>query len=160
MPSKILNGNIPMTPQTQTKDTVVSLSTHLLNDIGLNDPATRQGLTKLVDKLTPLIQTGNLENLIDLMSVVSDNITFLDEAMLANSTRAFEDILALGWTTGNAIRMANVQTEQTEQTPGLLQLMKSMNDPDVRRALHFVIFFLRIIGRQMKHDEMGVAAKN
>ncbi len=56
------------------------------------------------------------------MSVVSDNITFLDEAMLANSTRAFEDILALGWTTGNAIPMVNVQTEQTEQTPRLLQL--------------------------------------
>lgn len=95
---------------------------------------------------------GRFDNIVDLLSLISDNIQFLDEAMLEKMAGAGEDLLALGWSTGNALRMASAQTEKLEKIPGLFPLLRSMNDPDVRRSLHFFIGFMRTVGRQMKAD--------
>lgn len=124
----------------------------LTSETALNDDATIDGLKALIDKAAPLVQAGRLNNIIDLLSVISDNIEFLDEAALEKTTKVGEEVLALSWTTGNAIRMANAQTQALDTPPGLLQLMGSLKDPDVRRSLHFLIGTMRIIGRQMKHD--------
>ncbi|MEQ6887784.1 DUF1641 domain-containing protein [Halomonas sp. CS7] len=124
----------------------------LTSETALNDDATIDGLKALIDKAAPLVQAGRLNNIIDLLSVISDNIEFLDEAALEKTTKVGEEVLALGWTTGNAMRMANAQTQALDKPPGLFQLMSSLKDPDVRRSLHFLIGTMRIIGRQMKHD--------
>jgi uncharacterized protein YjgD (DUF1641 family) len=125
---------------------------NFISDTALNDPAAIDGLKSLIDKTAPLIQAGRFDNIVDLLSLVSDNIAFLDEAALQKTTKVAEEIMALGWTGGNAVRMANEQTEALEKPPGLLRLICSLNDPDVRRALHFFIGTMRIIGRQMKND--------
>lgn len=118
----------------------------------INDPATQEGINHLIGKVAPLIQAGRLDNIVDLLSLISDNIEFLDEAMLEKTTKAGEEVLALGWTLGNSIRMANAQTEALAEPPSMFQLMKSFNDPDVRRSLHFFSLTLKIIGQQMKCD--------
>jgi len=124
----------------------------LISDTALNDPVTIEGLKNLIDKTAPLVQGGRFDNIIDLLSLISDNIQFLDEASLEKTTKVGEEILALGWTAGNAVRMANAQTEALEKPPGLFQLISSLNDPDVRRSLHFFIGTMRIIGQQMRTD--------
>lgn len=124
----------------------------LILDTALNDPATIEGIRELIDKAAPLVQAGRFNNLIDLLSVISDSIEFLDEAALEKTTKVGEEILALGWMAGNAVRMANAQTAALDKPPGLFQLISSLNDPDVRRSLHFFIGTMRIIGRQMKSD--------
>ena len=118
----------------------------------LDDPATIEGIKNLIEKTAPLVQAGRFNNIIDLLSIISDNIQFLDEAALEKTTKVGEEVLALGWTVGNAVRMANAQTEALEKPPGLFQLISSLNDPDVRRSLHFFIGTMRIIGRQMKNN--------
>jgi len=128
------------------------LEESLMTDTALNDPATIEGIRHLVEKVSPLIQAGRFDNIVDLLSLISDNIEFLDEAALEKTTKVGEEILALGWTAGNSMRMANAQTEALEKPPGLFQLLGSLNDPDVRRSLHFFIGTMRIIGRQMKSD--------
>ncbi len=129
-----------------------SVIEQLATETALTDPATIEGLKELTDKLTPLIQAGRLNNIVDLLSLVSDNIEFLDETMVEKASKSGEEILALGWTAGNAIRMANAQTEQLENPPSVFQIMRAMNDPDVRRAMHFYIGFMRIIGKQMRPE--------
>ncbi|MGY6276761.1 DUF1641 domain-containing protein [Methylomonas sp. MgM2] len=124
----------------------------LVADTALSDPATIDGIKNIIDKTAPLVQAGRLNNIIDLLSLISDNIEFLDEAALEKTTKVGEEILVLGWTVGNAVRMANARTAALEKPPGLFQLLSSLNDPDVRRSLHFLIGTLRIIGRQMKND--------
>ncbi len=124
----------------------------LISNTILNDPATLEGINHLISKTAPLLQGGRFDNIIDLLSVISDNIEFLDEAALEKTTKVGEEVLALGWTTGNAVRMANAQTEALEKPPGLFQLLSSLNNPDVRRSLHFFIETMRIIGRQMRND--------
>lgn len=123
-----------------------------MSDTALYDPATIEGIKNLIEKTAPLVQAGRFNNIIDLLSIISDNIQFLDEAALEKTTKVGEEILALGWTAGNAVRMASAQTEALEKPPGLFQLISSLNDPDVRRSLHFFIGTMRIIGRQMKND--------
>ncbi|MBU2704770.1 DUF1641 domain-containing protein [Zooshikella marina] len=108
------------------------------------------GLDKIIEKISPLAEMGRFDNIVDLLSLISDNIEFLDEAMLEKLSKTGEDLLALSWTTGNAIRMANANTEKLQEPPSLFQLIRAINDPEVRRALHFIIEFMRIIGRQMK----------
>ncbi|QPI65032.1 DUF1641 domain-containing protein [Vreelandella venusta] len=124
----------------------------LMTDTALNDPATIEGVRHLIEKLSPLIQAGRFDNIVDLLSLISDNIEFLDEATLEKTTKVGEEILALGWTAGNSVRMANAQTEALEKPPSLFKLLSSLNDPDVRRSLHFFIGTMRIIGRQMKSE--------
>lgn len=124
----------------------------LVLDTTHNDQATIDGIKNLIDKATPLVQAGRFNNIIDLLSIISDNIEFLDEAALEKTTKVGEEILALGWTAGNAVRMAHAQTEALEKPPSLLQLISSLNEPDVRRSLHFFLNTMRIIGRQMKND--------
>ncbi|RFC34503.1 MAG: Protein of unknown function (DUF1641) [Candidatus Nitrotoga sp. MKT] len=123
-----------------------------MSDTALNNPATIEGIKNLIEKTAPLVQAGRFNNIIDLLSIISDNIQFLDEAALEKTTKVGEEILALGWTAGNAVRMANAQTEALEKPPSLFQLISSLNDPDVRRSLHFFIGTMRIIGRQMKNN--------
>ena len=129
-----------------------TIEENLMSNAALNNPATIEGIQSLIEKTAPLVQAGRFNHIIDLLSLISDNIEFLDEASLEKTTKVGEEILALGWTTGNAIRMANAQTETLEKPPGLFQLMSSLNDPDVRRSLHFFIGTMRIIGRQMKNN--------
>lgn len=124
----------------------------LMTDTALNDPATIEGVRHLIEKLSPLIQAGRFDNIVDLLSLISDNIEFIDEATLEKTTKVGEEILALGWTAGNSVRMANAQTEALEKPPSLFKLLSSLNDPDVRRSLHFFIGTMRIIGRQMKSE--------
>lgn len=141
-----------MSTREQFEDIVTSVTEEVAVDTALADPSTVEGLKALADKVSPLVQAGRFNNVIDLLSLISDNIEFLDEAMLEKTTKAGEELLALGWTTGNAIRLASAQTEQLENPPGLVQLLRSINNPDVRRTLHFFIGFMRIIGCQMKAD--------
>jgi hypothetical protein len=70
-------------------------------------------LKNLIDKTAPLIQAGRFDNIVDLLSLVSDNISFIDKAALQKTTKVAKEIMALGWTGGNVVRMANAQTEES-----------------------------------------------
>ncbi|MFZ1317808.1 MAG: hypothetical protein WAQ56_00595, partial [Candidatus Nitrotoga sp.] len=54
----------------------------LMSDTALYDPATIEGIKYLIEKTAPLVQAGRFNNIIDLLSIISDNIQFLDEAAL------------------------------------------------------------------------------
>ncbi len=51
-------------------------------DIPLFPQQTREGLQALLDKLQPLIEGHRLDNLVDLLSLLSDLIDLLDPAMV------------------------------------------------------------------------------
>lgn len=136
-----------------SEDTQVNIiQEKLLSNTALSDPSTLEGIENLLNKTLPLVQAGRFDHIIDLLSLISDNIEFLDEAALEKTTKAGEEILGMSWTLGNSIRMASAQTQALETPPSIYQVMKSFNDPDVRRSLHFMLGTLRILGQQMKSD--------
>lgn len=137
-----------MTTDTQTPNTSTSATLESYSE----NPATAEALRHLADKLEPLIQGQRLDHLVDLASLLSDLVDMTDERMVEKTMRSWEELIAVGWTTGNAIRFAGNQIEQQQHPPTLLQLMKQMNDPDVRRGLAFILAFTGVIGRQLRHD--------
>lgn len=111
---------------------------------------TDEGLAALSEKLAPLIQAGRLHNIVDLLSLVSDQIEFIDSEAAEKLSNSFEQSVSAFWLAKNSLRMAAAQVEQKDKPPGMLQLLKSFNDEDVRRSMDFVLTALKVMGQQLK----------
>lgn len=106
------------------------------------------GLDILMNKLQPLIDGGRLDNIVDLISLISDMVDLLDAAMVEKLSRLFEDATAVTWNTGNAIRMARTETQNETSPPSLYGLYTLLREPDTRRGVALALRTLKILGRQ------------
>ncbi|HCF2343774.1 DUF1641 domain-containing protein [Pseudomonas paraeruginosa] len=109
---------------------------------------TRESLQALVGKLQPLIEGRRLDNLVDLLSLLSDLIDLLDPAMVDRLASLFEQATSVGWSVGNAVRVAKAEVLR-EQPPNLKDLLRLLRDADTRRGLALLLGSLRSLGRQL-----------
>ena len=108
------------------------------------------GLTALMAKLQPLIDGGRLDNIVDVLSLVSDMSDLLDAAMVEKLARLFENATAATWTVSNAVRLAKAEVAAAApEPPGVYALLKLLNDPDTRKGVAVVLKTLNVIGRQL-----------
>ena len=105
-------------------------------------------MKELEDKMTMLIQTGRIDNLIDLMAVVSDNIEITTQPMVEKMIATIDNMATAGFITENAVRYAKRETSKNE-VPGLLGLLKLMKDDDTRKGLSFMLHLTKGIGKQL-----------
>lgn len=105
------------------------------------------GVDALMKKLEPLLVSGRMDNIIDLLSLGSDLVDLLDTAMVDKLAHGFEDVTALTWTVGNALRMAQAQSGDT-QPPSLLGLVQLLREPQTRRGIALMLRVLNNLGRQ------------
>lgn len=122
----------------------------------LLDEATERGLTELLGKVAPLIQGKRFDNIVDLLSLVSDGVDMFDDAMVQKLMKTYEELIGAAWGLGNAARFAAAQTSAST-SPSLFGLLRMAGQEDVRRGLAFTLTFLSIIGRQMRDEKAGVA---
>lgn len=120
----------------------------------LLDPATEKGLTELLLKVAPLIQGKRFDNVVDLLSLVSDGVDMVDDAMVQKLMKGYEELVGAAWSLGNAARFAAAQTA-VASPPGLFGLLRMAGQEDVRRGLTFALHFLSVIGRQMQPEVQG-----
>ncbi|CAK9888656.1 MULTISPECIES: DUF1641 domain-containing protein [Pseudomonas] len=106
------------------------------------------GLEALLRKLQPLLDSGRLDNVVDLLSLSADLVDLLDAAMIEKLAGLFEEATALSWNLGNALRMASAQTRNEPTPPSLYGLLLLLRDPHTRRGLALVLRVLNVIGRQ------------
>lgn len=106
-------------------------------------------LEHLLAKITPLVQSGRLDNLVDILSLVSDVVDLLDPAMVEKLALLFEQITAAIWSLGNAVRMASAQTAAQTEAPSLRQLLSLLRQEDTRRGCAVALRTLNVIGRQL-----------
>lgn len=111
-------------------------------------PAHSPEITALLGKLKPLIDGGRLDNLVDLLSLLSDIVDLLDQPMVEKLSRLFESATAASWTLGNALRSAKADAS-AQQPPGFYQLLKLLREPDTRRGVGFALKTLNSIGKQL-----------
>ncbi|MBG5755522.1 DUF1641 domain-containing protein [Pseudomonas aeruginosa] len=109
---------------------------------------TRESLQALVGKLQPLIEGRRLDNLVDLLSLLSDLIDLLDPAMVDRLASLFEQATSVGWSVGNAVRVAKAEVLR-ERPPNLNDLLRLLRDADTRRGLALLLGSLRSLGRQL-----------
>lgn len=107
------------------------------------------GLEALQGKLQPLLDGGRLDNLVDLMSLLSDTVDLFDLATVEKLARLFEDTTAFTWSLGNALRMATAKTAAEAEPPNLYGLLSLLREKDTRRGVALVLRTLNVIGRQL-----------
>ncbi|WP_131669919.1 DUF1641 domain-containing protein [Pseudomonas parakoreensis] len=107
------------------------------------------GFTALMAKLQPLIDGGRLENIVDLLSLVSDITDLLDAAMVEKLAQLFENSAAATWAVSNAVRVAKAEISAQSAAPGTLALLKLLNEEDTRKGVAVVLKTLNVIGRQL-----------
>lgn len=102
----------------------------------------------LEEKMTMLVQTGRIDNLIDLLAVVSDNIEMTTQPMVEKMIGTVDNMATAGFVTENAVRYAKRETEKNE-VPSLFGMLKLLKDKDTRKGLAFVLNLTKGIGRQL-----------
>lgn len=113
--------------------------------VGTPDLAIHQ----IVQKLQPLLDSGRLDNLVDLLSIASDIVDLLDCAMVEKLATLFEQTTSVSWELGNAVRMAKSQTQALEHPDSLYGLLTLLREPDTRRGVGLILRTLNVIGRQL-----------
>lgn len=113
------------------------------------ETAASPGFTALMAKLQPLIDSGRLENIVDVLSLVSDAVDLLDAAMVEKLAQLFETVVATTWATGNTLRMATAATSALAEPPSLYALLKLLNERDTRKGVAVVLKTLNLIGREL-----------
>ncbi|MFJ2429667.1 MULTISPECIES: DUF1641 domain-containing protein [unclassified Pseudomonas] len=107
------------------------------------------GFTALMAKLQPLVDGGRLENLVDLLSLLSDLIDVTDAAMVEKLAQAFESATATTWAASNTLRQAKAEAAALPESLSVFALLKLLNDTDTRKGVAVVLKTLNIIGRQL-----------
>ncbi len=105
-------------------------------------------MQKIEDQMTMLVQTGRLDNLIDLLAVVSDQIEMTTQPMVEKMVNTVDGMATVGFVTENAIRYAKRESAKNE-VPGMFGLLKMMKDEEVRRGLGFMLNLTKGIGKQL-----------
>ncbi|MGT0250594.1 DUF1641 domain-containing protein [Burkholderia pyrrocinia] len=103
--------------------------------------------SSLYAKLQPLVNGGRLDNLLDLLSLVSDLVEFADPALIGKLGKTFEEIVAVSTTGGGALRIASAKARRRRDAPSLRELWAITRDSDTRRGIEIVLHTLQIIGR-------------
>ncbi|MGU3776609.1 DUF1641 domain-containing protein [Burkholderia metallica] len=98
-------------------------------------------------KLQPLVDGGRLDNVVDLLSLVSDLVDFADPALIEKLSKTFEEVVAASATTGGALRIASAEARLRADAPSLRALWSTARDPDTRRGIGIVLRTLQIVGR-------------
>jgi uncharacterized protein YjgD (DUF1641 family) len=105
-------------------------------------------MQKTEDQMTMLVQIGRIENLIDLLFVVSDQIEMTITPMAEKMAKSLDNITTAGLVTENAVRYA-VRENSKNEIPSLFGILKMMKDDETRKGLAFMLNLTKGIGKQL-----------
>lgn len=100
------------------------------------------------DKMAMLVQTGRMDNLIDILAVVSDQIEMTTTPIVEKMVHSVDNIASAGFVTENAVRYAKRESAKNE-VPSLFGMLKLLKDEDTRKGLAFMLNLTKGIGKQM-----------
>ena len=105
-------------------------------------------MQELEDKMTMLVQTGRIDNLIDLLADVSDNIEMTTQPMVENMIGTVDNLATAGFIMDNAVRYAKRENAKNNKQ-SLLGLLKLMRDEETLKGLSFMLNLTKGIGKQL-----------
>lgn len=105
-------------------------------------------MQEVEDKMTMLVQTGRLDNLIDVLAVVSDQIEMTTTPIVEKMVHSIDNIASAGFVTENAVRYAKRESAKNE-VPSLFGMLKLLKDEETRKGLAFMLHLTKGIGKQM-----------
>lgn len=118
----------------------------------LNDPGTLKGLEASLDRLAPLLAAQRFDNVVDLLSALSDVVNMADNDMVEKLAHNYEGLVSAVFKLGGAMRHAQDQAAREDNLPTVWQTIKRLNkDEDVRRGTLMLVNLLAILGRDVRY---------
>ncbi len=114
------------------------------------DLSQAQPLDALLAKLDPLLATGRLDNVVDLLSLLSDITDIADNALVEKLAGVFEGVVAAGWEGGMALKMAHSELQLNSSPANYRSVYALLRQPDTLLGLMLVLRTLQIIGQRLR----------
>ncbi|MFT2789227.1 hypothetical protein ACMV5I_04040 [Serratia sp. T13T92] len=114
------------------------------------DSSQAQPLDALLAKLDPLLATGRLDNVVDLLSLLSDITDIADNALVEKLAGVFEGVVAAGWEGGMALKMAHSELQLNTSPVNYRSVYALLRQPDTLLGLMLVLRTLQIIGQRLR----------
>lgn len=114
------------------------------------DPSQAQPLEAMLAKLDPLLATGRLDNVVDLLSLLSDLTDIADNALVEKLAGVFEGVVAAGWEGGMALKMAHSELQMNTSAANYRSVYALLRQPDTLLGLMLVLRTLQIIGQRLR----------
>ena len=111
-------------------------------------------LAPLLDKLQPLLAGGRLDNVVDLLSLLSDLVDIADNALVEKLSGVFEGLVAAGWEGGMALKMAHTELQSDPSPANFRSLYALLRQPDTLLGLMLVLRTLQIIGQRIRSSAL------
>ncbi|CFR21371.1 hypothetical protein ACSMDF_12595 [Yersinia enterocolitica] len=111
---------------------------------------------ELLKKLQPLITGGRLNNVVDMLSLFSDVVDIADDALVEKLSNIFEDVVSVGWESGNALRMASVELKLNSETVNYRSLYSLFRHQDTLVGIHLLLRTLQIIGQRINETKISL----
>lgn len=106
-------------------------------------------MEQLEEKVAMLVQTNRMNNLIDLMAVISDNIEMMNDDAIEKVIKKVDGAATAAFMAENAVKFAKRELSKGKEYTSVFQLLGILKDPDVARGLSFTIHMLRGLGKQI-----------
>lgn len=119
------------------------------------DSSQAQPLDALLAKLDPLLATGRLDNVVDLLSLLSDITDIADNALVEKLAGVFEGVVAAGWEGGMALKMAHSELQLNSSPANYRSVFALLRQPDTLLGLMLVLRTLQIIGQRLRTSTLS-----
>ncbi|CAI1948214.1 hypothetical protein [Serratia marcescens] len=116
-----------------------------------------QSLAALLEKLQPLLAGGRLDNVVDLLSLLSDVVDIADNALVEKLAGVFEGLVTLGWEGGTALQMAHSELQLNSPPASFRALYALLKQPDTLLGLTLLLRTLQIIGKRARDSALPSA---
>lgn len=106
-------------------------------------------LTYTKEKLSMLENTGRIDNLIDLLALISDGIEVTDDGMVEKMVQGVDKLSAASLIGENAIKFAKRKLEREGELTSVFKMLSMMKDEDVKKGVSFALYALQGLGKQL-----------
>ncbi|PTA79388.1 hypothetical protein [Serratia sp. Nf2] len=113
-----------------------------------------QSLVGLLEKLRPLLAGGRLDNVVDLLSLLSDVVDIADNALVEKLAGVFEGLVTVGWEGGTALKMAHSELQLNPPPANFRAAYALLKHPDTLLGIMLLLRTLQIIGRRTQDSAL------
>lgn len=118
------------------------------------DMAAQEPWSALQDKLQPLLAGGRLDNVVDLLSLLSDLVDIADNALVEKLAGVFEGVVAAGWEGGVALKMARSELQLNPPPATFRAAYALLKHPDTLLGVMLLLRTLQIIGQRTRDSAL------
>lgn len=108
-----------------------------------------ESVDHFAEKISPLLHLKRLDNIVDLLSLVSDLVDILDLDTVEKLSNSFEDTLTPVWELGTAYNMAKMEAIYDDKTHNFRSVYSLLKDPNTLRGISILLRTLQIMGSRI-----------